>query len=82
VDFTTIGTKKVILHQDGISFLEKTNHHYFSFIIDFKKCRNSLIKFKTKLPSHADGYYELNYKISAQPNRILRNYKTSKIVLD
>ena len=68
VDFTTIGTKKVILHQNGISFLEKDNTITTSVsLIDFKNTEIAYIKnSKQKLPSHAGGYYELNYKITAQ----------------
>lgn len=67
MDFTTIGTKKVILHQDGISFLEKDNTITTTVsLIDFKNIELAFIKnLKQKLPSHADGYYELNYKIPA-----------------
>ena len=65
VDFTTIGTKKVILHKGGISFLEEDNTITTSVsVTDFKNAEIAYIKnLKQKLPSHADGYYELNYKI-------------------
>ena len=68
VDFTTIGTKKVVLHQDGISFLEKDNTITTAVsVTDFKNAEIAYIKnSKQRLPSHADGYYELNYKIPAQ----------------
>lgn len=67
VDFTTIGAKKVILHQDGVSFLEKDNTITTSVsLIDFKNTELAYIQnSKQNLPSHADGYYELNYKIPA-----------------
>ena len=68
VDFTTVGTKKVILHQDGISFLQKDNTITNSVsLTDFKNAELAYIKnSKQKLPLHADGYYELNYKIPAK----------------
>lgn len=65
VDFTSMGAKKVILHQDGVSFLEKDNTIATSVSLnDFKNAELAFIQnSKQKLPSHADGYYELNYKI-------------------
>ncbi|WP_233264561.1 MULTISPECIES: histidine kinase [unclassified Flavobacterium] len=67
VDFTTIGAKKVVLHQDGVSFLEKDNTITTSVsLTGFKNVELAYIQnSKRKLPSHTDGYYELNYKIPA-----------------
>jgi hypothetical protein len=67
VDFETLGTQKIILHQDGISFLESNNSISKTIVLsDFKKFEVQFIKnSKQKLPTHADGYYELNYNIPA-----------------
>ncbi|MDI5897513.1 sensor histidine kinase [Flavobacterium yafengii] len=67
VDFETSNNQKIILHQDGISFLDAKNS--ISKIIslsDFKNVEVEYIKnSKQKLPTHQDGYYELNYNIPA-----------------
>ncbi|MFB9076346.1 histidine kinase [Flavobacterium procerum] len=63
IDFETIKTQKVILHQNGISFLNNKNSISKNIsLTDFKKYEIDYIKkSKVKLPTHADGYYELNY---------------------
>lgn len=85
VDFTTIGAQKVILHQDGISFLEKDNTITSSVsLTDFKNAELAYIQnSKQKLPSHADGYYELNYKIPAPKiefYEVIKHQKSSWII--
>ena len=68
VDFETLDSKKIILHQDGISFLDANNSIYKTIsVFDFKKIEVAYINnSKQKLPTHADGFYELNYNIPAQ----------------
>ncbi|MFV5693123.1 histidine kinase [Flavobacterium sp. LT1R49] len=65
VDFETLETRKIILHQDGISFLDTNNSISKTIpLSDFKKFEVEYIKnSKQKLPTHEDGYYELNYSI-------------------
>jgi hypothetical protein len=67
VDFETLETQKIILHQDGISFLDANNSISKTiYLSDFKKFEVEYIKnSKQKLPTHADGFYELNYNIPA-----------------
>jgi hypothetical protein len=67
VDFETLETQKIILHQDGISFLDANNSISKTIhLSDFKKFEIEYIKnSKQKLPTHADGFYELNYNIPA-----------------
>lgn len=67
VDFETLDNQKIILHQDGISFLDANNSVSKAIhLSDFKKFQIAYIKnSKQKLPTHADGYYELNYNIPA-----------------
>lgn len=67
VDFETLETQKIILHQDGISFLDSNNSLSKTIALsDFKKFEVQFIKnTKQKLPTHEDGYYELNYNIPA-----------------
>jgi anti-sigma regulatory factor (Ser/Thr protein kinase) len=65
VDFETLETQKIILHQDGISFLDANNSVSKTIhLSDFKKFEVEYIKnSKQKLPTHKDGFYELNYNI-------------------
>ncbi|OOV25956.1 hypothetical protein BXU11_14990 [Flavobacterium sp. LM5] len=67
VDFETLGAKKLVLHQDGIAFLNPDNSISRTIsLTDFKKFELQFIKkSKLKLPRHEDGFYELNYKIPA-----------------
>jgi hypothetical protein len=67
VDFETLRTQKIILHQDGISFLNANNTVSKTIhSTDFKKFEVKYIKnSKHKLPTHEDGFYELNYNIPA-----------------
>jgi hypothetical protein len=67
VDFETLETQKIILHQDGISFLDANNSVSKTIhLSDFKKFEVEYIKnSKQKLPTHEDGFYELNYNIPA-----------------
>jgi hypothetical protein len=67
VDFENLGNQKIILHQDGISFLDAKNSCLKKITLsDFKKFEVQFIKnTKQKLPTHEDGYYELNYNILA-----------------
>nr|WP_315199233.1 histidine kinase [uncultured Flavobacterium sp.] len=67
VDFETLETKKIILHQDGISFLDTKNSISKTISLSvFKKFEVEYIKnSKQKLPTHEDGFYELNYNIPA-----------------
>lgn len=67
VDFETLNHQKVILHQDGISILDGSN-----FVVktitntDFKKAELAYINTtKNKLPTHSDGYFELEYSTPA-----------------
>ncbi|MDG2432181.1 two-component regulator propeller domain-containing protein [Flavobacterium sp.] len=68
VDFETLDSKKIILHQDGISFLDAKNSISKTITaFDFKKFEVAYINnSRQKLPSHADGFYELKYNIAAQ----------------
>lgn len=67
IGFQTLSKQKVILHQDGLSFLDHRNKvSKMINLIDFKNFEiNFIKKTKEKLPTHKDGYYELNYKIPA-----------------
>jgi hypothetical protein len=65
VGFETVNNQKILLHQDGISFLDTKNSISKTiYLSDFKKFEVEYIKnSKQKLPTHQDGYYELNYSI-------------------
>ncbi|WP_286968514.1 sensor histidine kinase [Flavobacterium sp. UBA4854] len=65
IDFEAIKTQKIILHQNGITFLNNENNALKNISLsDFKKYETDFIKkTKLKLPTHADGYYELDYNI-------------------
>ena len=81
VDFETLGNQKIILHQDGISFLDAKNSIAKTIALsDFKKFEVEYIKnSKQKLPTHEDGFYELNYNIPAPEiefYEILKHQKT------
>ena len=81
VDFETLGNQKIILHQDGISFLDAKNSIAKTIALsDFKKFEVEYIKnSKQKLPTHEDGFYELNYNIPAAEiefYEILKHQKT------
>ncbi|MFV8271396.1 histidine kinase [Flavobacterium sp. GT2N3] len=67
VDFETLESQKIILHQDGVSFLDiKNSISKIISLSDFKKFEIESIKnSKQKLPTHQDGYYELNYSIQS-----------------
>ena len=82
VDFETLDSQKIILHQDGISFLDAKNSISKTIsVFDFKKFEVAYINnSKQKLPRHADGFYELNYNITAQEiefYEILNNHSKS-----
>lgn len=81
VGFETLQTQKVILHQDGLSFLDDTNSVLKNIsLTDFKNFELAYIKnSKQKLPTHNDEYYELNYAIPAKDiefYEILKHYKS------
>ncbi|MCR4031355.1 MULTISPECIES: histidine kinase [Flavobacterium] len=65
IDFESVKREKIVLHQNGITFLNDKNTPSKSISLsDFKKYENDFIKkTKLKLPTHADGYYELDYNI-------------------
>lgn len=65
VDFENLGNQKILLHQDGISFLDAKNSCLKTITLsDFKKYEAQFIKnTKQKLPTYEDGFYELNYNI-------------------
>lgn len=67
VDFEALNNQKIVLHQDGISFLDAENSISKTiYLSDFKKFEIQYIKnLKQKLPTHEDGYYELDYSIPA-----------------
>jgi hypothetical protein len=67
VDFENLDNQKIILHQGGISFLDANNSVSKTiYLSDFKKFEVQFIKkSKQKLPTHEDGFYELNYNIPA-----------------
>jgi hypothetical protein len=67
IDFETLENQKIILHQDGISFLDAKNSIAKTIpLSDFKKIEVEYIKnSKQKLPTHEDGFYELKYNIQA-----------------
>jgi hypothetical protein len=67
VDFETLDNQKIILDQDGISFLDANNYKSKTITLsDFKEFEIQFIKnSKQKLPTHKDGYYELNYNSPA-----------------
>ena len=59
--------KTVILHQDGLSFLDQNNAITKTITLsDFKNSEVNYIQNSThKLPTHKDGFYELDYEIPA-----------------
>ena len=67
VDIETLGNQKIILHQDGMAFINSNNSISKTIpSTDFKKFELHFIKnTKLKLPTHEDGFYELNYNIPA-----------------
>lgn len=67
VDLEKWNDQKVILHQDGISFLDHKNQITKTInLTDFKNFEVSYIKNSIhKLPTHKDGFYELNYETPA-----------------
>ena len=77
VDFETLDNTKIVLHQDGISFLDDNNSVSKTISLpEFKKFEIQFIKnSKQKLPIHADGFYELNYNI---PTREIEFYEMVK----
>lgn len=68
IDFETIGSQKVILHNKGITFLNDNNFNCKKvFLADFKSKELEFIRnSKKKLPKHEDGFFELNYEIPAK----------------
>lgn len=68
VGFETLNSKKIVLHQDGISYIDANNSISQTIsVFDFKKFEVAYINNSTqKLPTHADGFYELNYNIPAK----------------
>ena len=80
VDFETLDSEKIILHQDGISFLDANNSIFKTIsVFDFKKFEVAYINnLKQKLPTHADGFYELNYNIPAQEIEFYEIVKNQK----
>lgn len=65
VDFENIYDGNIILHQDGVSLLNAKNKTIKTIKLpDFKKIQVDFIKkAKKPLPTHEDGFYELNYDI-------------------
>lgn len=59
--------KIVILHQDGLSFLNRKNQISKTITLsEFKNSEVNYIQNSThKLPTHKDGFYELNYETPA-----------------
>lgn len=68
IDFEEINNQKIVLNQDGISFLDSKNTITKNITsAEFKKFETQYIaNRKNKLPTHNDGYYELDYKIAAK----------------
>lgn len=65
-DFENVNNKKVILHQNGLSFINAQKVILKSISkSDFKKFELAFIKSAEKLPTHKDGFYELNYNTPA-----------------
>ncbi|WP_431244247.1 hypothetical protein ACQ9BO_07750 [Flavobacterium sp. P21] len=61
-----MNNQKIILHQNGLSFINGEKVILKSIIkSDFKKFELAFIKSATKLPTHKDGFYELNYNTPA-----------------
>ncbi|TDO95599.1 histidine kinase [Flavobacterium sp. 245] len=67
VDLEKWNDEKIILHQDGISFLDHKNNVLQTInLTAFKNFEFNYIKTSTnKLPTHKDGFYELNYETPA-----------------
>ena len=67
IDFEKIDNKKIILHQDGVTFLNETDTNLYNInSTNFKNYEVDFIKnTNLKLPNHNDGFYELNYNLSA-----------------
>lgn len=82
IDFEVFNNKKVILHPKGISFFNTENTVLSSISSsDFKKAEINFIK-KTKkpLPTHADDFFELNYKLPAEGIEFYRLVKHDKVL--
>ncbi len=67
VGFESLENEKIILHQNGISFLDKKNAILKTITSSvFKNFEVQFIKnSKQKLPTHIGGYFELDYSIPA-----------------
>lgn len=67
IDFESLKSQNILLHKNGVTFLDrKTNAEKNISLSDFKKYEKNYIRnSKLNLPTHADGYYELDYTIPA-----------------
>ena len=65
IDFDEINGQKIILHQQGISYLNTDQSIQFS--ISSKDFKNFQLQYLSnhKVPTHAEGYYELNSSLTA-----------------
>lgn len=82
IDFEVFINQKVILHHNGISFFNTSNTLLSSIpLSDFKKAETNFIK-KTKkqLPTHNDGFFELNYEVPASGIDFYRLVKHDKVL--
>lgn len=82
IDFEVFNNQKVILHHRGISIFNDSNTLLSSISLsDFKKAEIDFIK-KTKkpLPTHADDFFELNYKLPASGIEFYRLVNYDKVL--
>jgi hypothetical protein len=82
IDFEVFNNQKVILHRKGISSFNASNTLLSSISLsDFKKAETNFIeKTKKPLPTHADDFFELNYKLPASGIEFYRLVKHGKVL--
>ncbi|PKH67795.1 histidine kinase [Flavobacterium sp. ALD4] len=81
IDFEKSGDKKIILHNKGLSILGAAQEVLKSISLsDFKsKQLNYIRKSNKRLPTHADNFFELDYRISSKGiefYKIVKHYKS------
>ncbi|EIA07733.1 histidine kinase [Flavobacterium frigoris] len=77
IDFEELGDQKIILHNKGVSILSASQQLIRTISLsDFKnKELNYIRDSKNRLPTHADDFFELNYRI---PSKDIEFYKIVK----
>lgn len=80
VDFEKLGDQKIILHNKGISILSASQEVLKTISLsDFKSKELYYIQHtKKRLPTHADGFFELDYNIPAKGIEFYKIVKHNK----